>query len=803
MSKKRELLIVESPTKARTIFRLLGQQVKVMSTTGHISDLPKSKLGVDIEHNFEPDYIRIRGKGPVIKELQKAARDASTVYLGCDPDREGEAIAFAVANEIAGKEAEEPRDTKKTKARKAEKPGPAGKGPVVKRVLFYEITRSGLAKAFEEAGKVDLNKVYSHRGRRVLDRLVGYLVSPLLWRIVRRGTSAGRVQTVALRVLVEREREIAGFKPSEYWTVKAVFATAAGKEFEAVLARIKGKEAKVESKAAMEAVKAGCGQAAFAVSQVKARTKHRKPLPPFTTATMQQDAAQKLGLPARRTMQLAQQLFEGIEVKGEPVGLLTYPRTDSVRVAAEFTAHARDYIGQVFGARYLPEQPRAYKERKSAQGAHEAIRPTGIQRTPDVMKEYLNRDQFRLYDLVYRRYLASQMADSAYAATEVTVAGGDYEFRADAVKCDFDGFERVYGDREKERVLPALAEGEPVKMTAFNPEQKFTQPPPRYTEASLIKKLEYNGIGRPSTYATIVSTLFDRKYVERKEGKLWPTEIGMVVNDLLIPRFTNVFEIGFTRELEEELDMVEEGKEQWQQVVGRLYAPLKEDLDKLEQEAPELKQGLQKLLDEKCPECGKPLTERWGRFGKFISCSGYPDCKYIKKDKKEPPKLLEEKCPQCGKPLVERTSRFGKFIACSGYPDCKYVKRDAQPDVKPGDKCPQCGKPLVEKRGRFGLFVACPGYPECKFMVRGKRPEPKLLEEKCPKCGKPMVERTSRFGKFIACSGYPKCKYVKKDKDKAQRDKGTKGPRGGIRVREELPEPPPERDFSLPDEEEL
>jgi len=801
MSKKHELLIVESPTKARTIFRLLGQSVRVMSSMGHISDLPKSKLGVDVEKNFEPDYIRIRGKGLVIKELQKAARGASTVYLGSDPDREGEAIAFAVANEIAGKNRNNHQGTKGTRRTKNEETETAG--PVVKRVLFYEITRSGLSRAFQEAGTVDMNKVSAHRGRRVLDRLVGYLVSPLLWRIVRRGTSAGRVQTVALRILVEREREIATFKPKEYWTIKAVFAKADGKTFETVLARIRGNEAKVESQAAMEEVKAACQRAAFAVSQVRERTKHRKPLPPFTTATMQQDAAQKLGLPARRTMQLAQQLFEGIEVKGEPVGLLTYPRTDSVRVAAEVVEHTREFIAQTMGEKYLPDQPRTYKERKSAQGAHEAIRPTGIQRTPDSVKEYLNRDQFRLYDLVYRRFVASQMADSAYGATEVVVAGGAYEFRADAVKCEFDGFELMYGDREKERALPALREGEPLKLAAFNPEQKFTQPPPRYTEASLIKKLEYNGIGRPSTYATIVSTLFDRKYVERKEGKLWPTEIGMVVNDLLIPRFANVFEIGFTRGLEEELDMVEEGKEEWQEVVDRLYQPLKEDLDKLEQDAPELKQGLQKLLDEKCPECGKQLTERWGRFGKFVACSGYPDCKYIKKDKKEPAKLLEEKCPQCGRPLVVRTSRFGPFTACSGYPDCKYVKRDAQPDLKPGDQCPQCGKPLVEKRGRFGAFTACPGYPECKFMVRAKKPAPKLLGEKCPQCGSQMVERTSRFGKFIACSGYPKCKYVKKEQKKGPRGLGSKGPRGGARTREEMPEPPAEGDFTLPEEEEL
>jgi len=773
MSKKKELLIVESPTKARTIFRLLGQKMRVMSTVGHISDLPKSKLGVDIEHGFAPEYIRIRGKAPIIKELQKAAKEASVVYLACDPDREGEAIAWSVANEIAvkGRRTKGEKDKGKKKPAtahpesKTQNPESEVPGPVVKRVLFYEITRQGLTKALADPGELDLNKVNSHRGRRVLDRLVGYLVSPVLWKVVRVGLSAGRVQTVALRILVEREREILAFKPEEYWIVKAVFCpTNLGcprPSFSTQLVRIAGKKARLDNRAQVETVEKECRDAQFRISSLKSRTRKRSPLPPFTTATLQQEAAQRLSLPARRTMQLAQQLFEGVEIDGEPTGLITYPRTDSVRVAETVIADARDYIGRSLGTEYLPDAPRRYREKKDAQGAHEAIRPTKVDRTPETLRSHLNRDQFRLYDLIFRRFLASQMTDAEYSVTEVVAAGDKYEFWAEAVKNRFAGFERVYGDREKETELPELTEGEPVTMKELSPEQKFTQPPPRYTEATLIKKLETNGIGRPSTYATIVSTLFDRKYVERKERKLAPTELGMIVHDVLIPNFSNVFETGFTRQMEKELDMVEEGKEKWQTVVGQFYRPLKEDLDRVGGETGEMKQGLQKLLDEQCPECGKPLAERWGRFGKFIACSTYPECKYVKKEK---PKLLGETCPDCGKPLVQRSGRFGEFVACSGYPECKYVKRDAKPTHKVGEPCPQCAKPLVEKQGRFGAFVACPGYPECKFMVRAPKAPPKTLDEKCPQCAKPLVERKGRFGPFVACSGYPGCKYIKKDK---------------------------------------
>jgi len=688
--KGRELLIVESPTKARTIAKLLAGKMHVLSSRGHIADLPKSRLGVDVEHGFEPDYIRIRGKAPVINELKAAAKKAKAIYVACDPDREGEAIAYSVAFEI--------RD-----------------GSPVKRVLLYEITPKGIKEAFAAPGEIDMNKVYSHRARRVLDRLVGYLVSPLLWKIVRGGLSAGRVQTVALRIIVDREREIQAFKPEEFWSVKALFAKADGVTFEAQLAKIKGEDFKIRSAAEMEAVKQGCAVASFSVTDVKLRERTRRPLPPFITASMQQDAVQRLSFPARKAMQVAQQLFEGIDLEKETAGIITYPRTDSFRVADTFVRDTRQFVADNYGPEFLPGTPRRYPDKKGAQGAHEAIRPTRIDRTPDSVKQFLTPEQFRLYDLIYRRFLASQMADSVYSLTEAQVTGGDYLFKADALKCKFSGFERVYGDPDKEKVLPALESGEPVTLAEFRPEQKFTQPPPRYTEATLIKRLEINSIGRPSTYATIVSTLFDRKYAERKEGRLHPTELGILVCDVLVPRFSDVFEIGFTRQMEKELDLVEEGAEKWQDVIKRFYLPFKEDLDKVSEDAAGIKEELSPKLDELCPTCGANLVEKWGRFGKFIACSRYPECKYIKRT---PLRLLDEKCPQCGKPLAEWEGRYGKYIACSRYPECKYIKKT--PPRLLDEKCPQCGKPLAEREGRFGPFVACTGYPKCRYIKKEK-----------------------------------------------------------------------------------
>ncbi len=697
MSKK-DLLIVESPTKAHTISRLLKGRVKVLSSRGHIADLPKSRLGVDIENGFEPEYIRIRGKAPVINELKTAAKQAKTVYLGCDPDREGEAIAYSVAQEIKN-------------------------GANIKRVLFYEITPRGIEAGFNSPGEIDLRKVDAHRARRVLDRLVGYLVSPLLWRTVRAGKSAGRVQTVALRILVEREREIASFKPEEFWVVRAIFARASGERFECQLIKIRNQTFRLKDRSEVEGVRQGCQGTRFTVSVVKQRERHKRPLPPFVTATLLKETGQLFKFGSARTMRIAQRLFEGVDLKEETVGLITYPRTDSFRVADDVVTAVRNLISQTYGERFLPDKPRHYPDRKGTQGAHEAIRPTRLDLTPERVKPYLTPDEFKVYELIFRRFVASQMADALYNLTEVLVEGGDYTFRTEAVRRVFEGFERIYGEPDKESSLPELQKGEPVEMKEFIPEQKFTQPPPRYTEASLIKRLEVNGIGRPSTYATIVPTLVERGYVERKQGKLVPTELGTVVNDILIPRFANIFEIGFTREMEKELDGVEEGELNWREVVARFYQPFKEDLDRAEAEAAEIKDGLTRELNESCPKCGAVLVERWGRFGKFISCSKYPECDYVKKGEEKP---LADICPKCGKPLVERQSRFGKFIACSGYPQCDFIKRPPKEAPKIlAESCPKCGKPLVERQSRFGKFIACSGYPQCRFVKKTKKSKKK------------------------------------------------------------------------------
>lgn len=710
MAKAKKLLIVESPTKAHTIKRLLKDRFNVLSTKGHIKDLPKSKLGVDIDKEFTPHYIRIRGKAKIIKELKKAAQKAQIVFLGCDPDREGEAIAFHIAEEIS-------RNGKKSLT--AEKSQSNGKQ--IKRVLFYEITKTGIEKGLANPTKIDQNKVNAHIARRVLDRLVGYLVSPILWKTIKGGLSAGRVQTVALRLIVEREREIQNFIPQEYWLIKAIFRTKNNNEFSALLVKIDGKEEKIPNEQVAQAIKKDLeSRVEFLISKLNSYEKHNKPPAPFITATLQQEASRKLGFSSKKTMFLAQQLFEGIKLKDEETGLITYPRTDSLRVAEEFINSTRNYIKEKYGEEYLPATIRKYKDREETQGAHEAIRPTAINRAPSDIKEYLTPDQFKLYDLIYRRFLASQMSDSVYLITDVEITGGKYTFQTQGIKQKFSGFEKVYSEGLAEKDLPLLKNGEQVVIRTINPEQHFTQPPARYSEASLIKKLQINGIGRPSTYATIVSTIMERKYVEKKQGRLVPTRLGFITNDILISGFDNIFEVGFTKKMEKELDLIEANRVSWRKVINDFYLPFKEDLEKIRNKTGEIKKNNIEELTEKCPKCNKPLVRRWGRYGQFIACSGYPDCKYIKKEEaKEPLKLLETKCPECSRPLTERVSRYGKFIACSGYPECKYIQQTPKAEVVVlEEKCPQCGKSLVERKGRFGKFIACSGYPDCQYKTR-------------------------------------------------------------------------------------
>lgn len=688
-----KLLIVESPTKAHTIKRILGGKFVVLSSRGHIKDLPKSKLGIDLENNFTPTYIKIRGKGKIINELKKAAKKAHEIYLGTDPDREGEAIAFHIAEEI--------QNSKKPQ-----------------RVLFYEITKRGIEKGLNSPLSIDQNKVFAHTARRVLDRLVGYLVSPILWKTIKSGLSAGRVQTVALRLIIEREREIEKFIPDEYWLIKVIFSTETKQEFAALLAKINNQEITIKNQQqAEEIIKELKSITNYCISQLKITTRHIKPPPPFITATLQQEASRKLNFSSKKTMFLAQQLFEGIKLKDEEVGLITYPRTDSVRIAEEFINMTRQYIKEKFGENYLPDKARTYKERILTQGAHEAIRPTVINYEPETIKSFLTQDQFKLYDLIYRRYLASQMSDAEYLTTDVEITGGKYTFKAQDIKQIFNGFEKILSSNIITKSLPPLKQNQLLYLKNINPEQHFTQPPARYSEAGLIKKLQTNGIGRPSTYATIVSTVLERRYVEKKQGRLWPTKLGFLVYDILIPHFDNIFEINFTKEMEDKLDLIEAAKESWQKVISNFYEPFKQDLDKMHLKSESIKHNNIEQLSEKCPECGKNLIRRWGRYGQFVACSGYPQCKYIKKDTiQESLNLLQDVCPKCGKQLTERIGRYGKFIACSGYPQCKYIVKTSkeEPIVLP-EKCPECGKNLVQRKGRFGNFVACSGFPKCRY----------------------------------------------------------------------------------------
>ena len=688
----KDLLIVESPTKAKTISRLLKNKFLVFSTKGHIKDLPKSKLGVDIKHNFKPYYIKIKGKAKIINTLKEMAKKAKNVYIGTDPDREGEAIAYHIAQELGRDE--------------------------IKRVLLYEITKDGIDEAFNNLTTIDYNRVDAHKARRVLDRLVGYLVSPLLWKTIRRGLSAGRVQSVALRLISEREREIKEFKPEEYWIVKGIFRVPKTRNrFQAELYKIENRRPLIKSKEDVLKIEGELPrETEFLVSKITESEKHYSPLPPFITSTLQQEASIRLHFPAKKTMNIAQTLFEGVELKSETTGLITYPRTDSHRIADRFIKTTRDFIKENFGDRFLPPVKRVYKDKRETQGAHEGIRPTSIERRPERIKEFLSPDQFKLYKLIYDRFLASQMSDSVYKRVEVELNYKGYTFKADSLRMDFAGFEKVYPvDRKKGSDIPHLNEGQIVILEELKPEQKFTQPPPRYTEATLIKTLEKNGIGRPSTYASIISTLFQRGYVKREKRNLYPTELGLLVNDILIPRFKRIFEIGFTREMEEELDKIEAGKEEWQKVVRGFYNPFIKEVKGVEEEIGEIREKIIEETDRVCPKCGKRLVIRWGRYGKFYACSGFPECDY--RESIEETIQVKEKCPQCGKPLVLRDGRYGKFYACSGFPECKYTR----PMEDKIDKvCPKCGRPLRVKISKYGKFLACSGYPECKYTERLK-----------------------------------------------------------------------------------
>ncbi len=794
----RSLVIVESPAKAKTINKYLGRNYSVKASYGHIMDLPRKVLGIDVAHGFAPTYEVTPDKEHVVTQLQKAASTADAVYLAGDPDREGEAICAHLAELLSGPKLEfsieetlESPNGNGKKKKKLKKPMKVrkvlakGKAIIsrknIYRVMFNEITSKAIKEAFEHPGEVNENLVDAQQARRVLDRLVGYKISPLLWDKVRRGLSAGRVQTVALRLIVDREAEIKAFVPVEYWTIHAMLGAGEPPVFEAKLTKFKGEDIEVHTQAEADAVVAAVGKTQWTVSAVTQKEKRRYAPPPFTTSKLQQAAYNRLRYTAKRTMGLAQRLYEGVEFGSEgSVALITYMRTDSVRVSNDALAQVRDLIPSRFGAPYLPEKPNFFKSKKDAQDAHEAIRPTDVSRTPEDVRPYLSDDMFKLYQLIWQRFVASQMVPAVFDQTTVDIAAGDYTFRASGSVQKFDGYLAVYqvsADDDEDAdsdaakgLLPPITEGEILRLESLRPDQHFTEPPPRYTEATLVKELEEKGIGRPSTYASIISTIVEREYVTKDQGRFAPTMLGEKVTVLLVKSFEDIFDVGFTARMEEELDEIEEGKLPWKRAVKEFYGPFAADLEQAKDEMESYKAGIP--TGQKCEKCGEgELLERISRHGFFLGCSRYPDCDFIKDLAPELPPESEdgapkvEICDNCGREMVIKRGRWGMFLACTGYPDCKTTRRlkagtrkALQPDELLDEKCPECGSQLVKKHGQYGEFTGCTAYPKCKF-IRAK-----TLGIKCPKCqvGE-LVERVAKKGRrrvFYGCNKYPDCDFT-------------------------------------------
>jgi DNA topoisomerase-1 len=726
MADKRTLVVVESPAKAKTIGKYLGKGFTVKATVGHIRDLPERELGVDVENRFKPKFTTVKGKQKAITELKAAAKEADEILIATDPDREGEAIAWHVKEQI-GKLADR-----------------------VQRVLFHEITKDAIKVAIANPVKIDDRKVQAQLARRILDRLVGFKVSPLLWKAIKTGLSAGRVQTVALRLIVEREQEIRAFVPREYWTVTA-HCEKDGQAFEAELHKLGGHKPEVPNEAEARAIVEAVRGLPFVVTEVKRKDRRKRPPAPFTTSTLQQEAAKRLGYSSKRTMQLAQGLYEGVEVGDEgAIGLITYRRTDSTRVAASAVEQARAWIGRQFPKTYLPDAPNYYggTANPQAQDAHEAVRPTDVERTPEAMKRWLRADQFKLYQLIWQRFVASQMAQIVYDTTTVDFDLGAYLFRATGSIILFDGYHRLYHEAREQgegrtledlAPLPAMVVGDRVALTDVVPAQHFTEPPPRYSEASLVKELEKLGIGRPSTYAAITSTLLARHYVQMLEKRFHPTDLGETVNKLLVPRFPDIFNVEFTSGMETELDRIEGGELTREKVLGDFWTPFEKRLAAVKpHEMIGEAHDLSKIAEERCPLCGSTVVVKTGRFGPYIACSkaNDPECKYtlsLRKRGRAPDKPTDELCEKCGKPMVIKHGRFGEFMACTGYPECRNTK-----PVPLGVKCPKCGiGDLAEKRARKGgrKFYGCNRYPECDFTA-WNRP----VAEPCAACGNVGLE---------------------------------------------------------------
>ncbi|MFQ5641066.1 MAG: type I DNA topoisomerase [bacterium] len=743
----KSLVIVESVTKTKTISKFLGKNYQILSSVGHVKDLPKQRLGVDLEDSFEPEYITIRGKGKVLGKLKKTALSSEKIYIATDPDREGEAIAFHLAEEM-----------KSNNSR-------------IFRVLFNEITEKAVKAALENPTKIDINKVEAQKARRVVDRLVGYQVSPILWRTVYRGLSAGRVQSVALRLICEREDDIESFVSEEYWTITAKLEGEKPQLFLSKLVKIDNKAPKLPDEKTTHDILANIKRQAFKVENIKKKEVTRNPAPPFTTSTLQQAAANRLGYTSKKIMMIAQQLYEGVELGNEgSVGLITYMRTDSTRVAGEALQAVREFILVNYGGEYLPKGARKFKVKSGAQDAHEAIRPASLQRNPKKIKKYLTSEQFKLYELIWNRFLASQMESAKFQQTTIDISAGEsYLFRTTGSIVLFRGFLQVYEDAKDEkkvledddemRVPNNLQVGEILKLHELLPKQHFTKPPARYSESSLIKELDTLGIGRPSTYAMIISTLLGRKYVEKNQRQLVPSELGRTVNKILIQNFPELFNVTFTARMEENLDAIESGKKRFLDVARNFYLPFKDALDAVNSRQSEIKDSLLEETKETCPKCSNELIIRWGRNGKFMACTGYPDCKYTRP--LEEPEKIEESCEKCGKNMVIKHGRFGRFLACSGYPECK----NTQP-FSIGVNCAKdgCTGVLVEKRSRRGrTFYGCSRYPKCDFATWHK---PVAIT--CNNCRNPYLEKrtTQAKGEYLYC---PACKAEMQEQDKESR----------------------------------
>jgi len=785
------LVIVESPAKAKTIQKYLGDGYDVEASLGHIKDLPKKGLGVDVDNDFSTEYEVIPGKEKVVAHLKKLARSANAIYLAPDPDREGEAIAAHLAEEL-GSNTDGGRSHKK-------------EAKPVYRVTFNEITKKAVQEAFAHPREIDWNLVDAQQTRRILDRLVGFQVSPLLWDKVRRGLSAGRVQTVALRLIVEREREIQKFEKKEYWTLDARLHAAKAPVFDARFLGVNGEKQEINNEEESARIVQALEAATWAVNAVKRAERRRNPMPPFTTSKFQQDASRKLGMTVKRAMMVAQRLYEGVELGSEgTIGLITYMRTDSVRVSNDSVTEVRTLIDRDFGKPFMPEQPNVYKTKaQNAQEAHEAIRPSSALRTPDDVRPFLQDDEFKVYKLIWQRFVASQMSAAVFDQTTVDIdatpkasangASARYNFRVTGSVLKFEGFLKVYEeakdvkDEEDESLkhkLPPLEEGQTLRLEALKPEQHFTEPPPRFNEASLVKELEERGIGRPSTYAAIMSTIVDRGYVQKtpgRGGKFFPTEIGFVVTELLVENLKDIFDFEFTARMEEELDGIEDGKIKWTAALHEFYGKFEQDLEYAGEHMENVKR-MEKATDQKCERCGSPLVLKWGKHGSFFACSTFDkkdpnSCSFTKEnpinltdlgDAEISSNNEEEFCENCGKPMVLKRGRFGTFMACTGYPECKTTRRldsvQKKPDTPLEEKCPDCGRNLVLRNGRFGEFVSCSGYPECKYIKQN------LIGVKCPECGTgEIVEKKARRGNFFyGCNSYPKCDFTAPTKPVAE-----------------------------------